>query len=68
MNLVDIYVANAVIGAQNISMLAVYDLNQLVVESYVVIRLLQHSDNGSYTCTATNRNFSSCNPSVKKDC
>ena len=53
-NLVDINVANSVTGAQNISMLAVYDLNQLIIESHLFIRSLQRSDNGSYTCTATN--------------
>ena len=34
--------------------LGMYELDQLVVESNLIIRSLERSDNGSYTCNITN--------------
>ena len=54
LSLLDDVVANAVSDPQDIITLAMYELNQLVVESNLIIRSLERSDNGSYTCTVTN--------------
>ncbi|XP_065918563.1 hemicentin-1-like isoform X2 [Dysidea avara] len=54
LNLVNSSVASAVIDSQNISMLTIYNLNELVVVSHLLIRSLQRNNNGSYTCTVTN--------------
>ena len=47
-------VANAVTDPQDIMTLGMYELSQLVVESNLIIRSLERSDNGSYTCNVTN--------------
>ena len=47
-------VANAVNDPQDIMTLGIYKLSQLVVESNLIIRSLERSDNGSYTCNVTN--------------
>ena len=54
LSLLDDVVANAVSDPQDIITLGMYELNQLVVESNLLIRSLERSDNGSYTCTVTN--------------
>ena len=54
LRLVDDGVANAVSDPQDIMTLGMYELSQLVVESNLIIRSLERSDNGSYTCTVTN--------------
>ena len=47
-------VANALGNPQDIITLGMYELSQLVVESSLIIRSLERSDNGSYTCNVTN--------------
>ena len=54
LHLIDDVVASAVSDPQDINTLGMYELNQLVVESNLIIRSLERSDNGSYTCTVTN--------------
>ena len=54
LHLLDDVVANAVSDPQDIMTLGMYELSQLVVESNLIIRSLERSDNGSYTCTVTN--------------
>ena len=54
LSLLDDVVANAVSDPQDINTLGMYELSQLVVESNLVIRSLERSDNGSYTCNVTN--------------
>ena len=54
LNLLDDIVANAVSDPQDIITLGIYELSQLVVESNLIIRSLERSDNGSYTCNVTN--------------
>jgi len=54
LNLVSPTVANAFSNPQDISMLAEYNLNELVVESYLSIRSIGRNDNGVYTCEVTN--------------
>ena len=54
LNLFDDIVANAVSDPQDIITLGMYELSQLVVESNLIIRSLERSDNGSYTCNVTN--------------
>ena len=54
LHLIDDGVASAVSDPQDINTLGMYELNQLVVESNLIIRSLERSDNGSYTCTVTN--------------
>ena len=54
LHLSDNVVANAVNDPQDIITLGMYELSQLVVESNLIIRSLERSDNGSYTCTVTN--------------
>ena len=54
LNLLDDAVANAVSDPQDIITLGMYELSQLVVESNLIIRSLERSDNGSYTCNVTN--------------
>ena len=47
-------VASTVSDPQDIITLGMYELDQLVVESNLIIRSLERSDNGSYTCNITN--------------
>ena len=47
-------VASRVSNPQDILTLGMYELDQLVVESILIIRSLERSDNGSYTCNITN--------------
>ena len=47
-------VASRVSDPQDIMTLGMYELDQLVVESNLIIRSLERSDNGSYTCNITN--------------
>ena len=54
LHLVDDVVASVVSDPQDINTLGMYELSQLVVESNLIIRSLERSDNGSYTCTVTN--------------
>ena len=54
LSLLDDVVANAVSDPQDIITLGMYELSQLVVESNLIIRSLERSDNGSYTCNVTN--------------
>ena len=54
LHLIDDVVASAVSDPQNINTLGMYELSQLVVESSLIIRSLERSGNGSYTCTVTN--------------
>ena len=54
LSLLNDVVANAVSDPQDIMTLGMYELSQLVVESNLIIRSLERSDNGSYTCTVTN--------------
>ena len=50
----DDIVASTVSDPQDIITLGMYELDQLVVESNLIIRSLERSDNGSYTCDITN--------------
>ena len=54
LSLLDDVVADAVSDPQDIITLRMYELSQLVVESNLLIRSLERSDNGSYTCNVTN--------------
>ena len=54
LNLRDDTVASTVSDPQDIITLGMYELDQLVVESNLIIRSLERSDNGSYTCNITN--------------
>ena len=47
-------VASTVNDPQDIITLGMYELDQLVVESNLIINSLERSDNGSYTCNITN--------------
>ena len=47
-------VVSTVSDPQDIITLGMYELGQLVVESNLIIRSLERSDNGSYTCNITN--------------
>ena len=47
-------VASRVSTPQDIITLGMYELDQLVVESNLIIRSLERSDNGSYSCNITN--------------
>ena len=50
----DNVVASRVSDPQDIITLGMYELDQLVVESNLIIRSLERNDNGSYTCNITN--------------
>ena len=54
LNLLDDVFASTVSDPQDIITLGMYELSQLVVESNLIIRSLERSDNGSYTCNITN--------------
>ena len=54
LSLLNDVVANAVNDPQDIVALGIYELSQLVVESNLIIRSLERSDNGNYTCNVTN--------------
>ena len=54
LNLYNNIVASRVSDPQDIITLGMYELDQLVVESNLIIRSLERSDNGSYTCNITN--------------
>ena len=54
LNLVNTSLVNVISNPQDISVLTMYNLNDLVVESYLSIRSIERSDNGIYTCTITN--------------
>ena len=54
LNLRNNVVASTVNDPQDIITLGMYELDQLVVESNLIIRSLERSDNGSYTCNITN--------------
>ena len=54
LNLLNDTVASTVSDPQDIITLGMYELDQLVVESNLIIGSLERSDNGSYTCTITN--------------
>ena len=54
LNLHNDTVASTVSDPQDIITLGMYELDQLVVESNLIIGSLERSDNGSYTCTITN--------------
>ena len=54
LSLLNDVVANAVNDPQDIMILGIYELSQLIVESNLIIRSLERSDNGSYTCNVTN--------------
>ena len=54
LSLLNDVVANAVNDPQDIMTLGIYELSQLIVESNLIIRSLERSDNGSYTCNVTN--------------
>ena len=54
LSLLNDVVANAVNDPQDIMALGIYELSQLVVESNLIIRSLERSDNGNYTCNVTN--------------
>ena len=47
-------VTSRVSDPQDIITLGMYELDQLVVESNLIIRSLERSDNASYTCNITN--------------
>ena len=47
-------VASRVSDPQDIIALGMYELDQLVVENNLIIRSLERSDNGNYTCNITN--------------
>ena len=55
LSLYDDIVASRVSDPQDIITLGMYELDQLVVESNLIISSLERSDNGSYTCNITNR-------------
>ena len=54
LNLLDDTVASTVSDPQDIITLGMYELDQLVVESRLIIGSLERGDNGSYTCNITN--------------
>ena len=54
LNLRNNVVASRVSDPQDIITLGMYELDQLVVESNLIISSLERSDNGSYTCNITN--------------
>ena len=54
LNLLNDTVASTVSDPQDIITLGMYELDQLVVESNLIIGSLERSDNGSYTCNITN--------------
>ena len=54
LNLLDEDVGSTVNDPQDIITLGMYELSRLVVESNLIIRSLERSDNGSYTCNITN--------------
>ena len=54
LSLRDDIVASTVSDPQDIITLGMYELDQLVVESNLIISSLERSDNGSYTCNITN--------------
>ena len=54
LNVLDDVLASTVSNPQDIITLGMYKLDQLVVESNLIIRSLERSDNGSYTCNITN--------------
>ena len=54
LNLHNDTVASTVSDPQDIITLGMYELDQLVVESNLIIGSLERSDNGSYTCNITN--------------
>ena len=47
-------VASTVSDPQDIITLGMYELDQLVVESNLIIKSLERNDNGNYTCNITN--------------
>ena len=67
LSLLDDVVANAVSDPQDINTLGMYELSQLVVESNLIIRSLERSDNGSYTCNVTNMLPETDNTSIVTD-
>ena len=54
LSLCDDIVASRVSDPQDIITLGMYELDQLVVESNLIIRSLERGNNGSYTCNITN--------------
>ena len=54
LNLRNNTVASIVSDPQDIITLGMYELDQLVVESNLIINSLERSDNGNYTCNITN--------------
>ena len=67
LNLRNNVVASRVSDPQDIITLGMYELDQLVVESNLIIRSLERSDNGSYTCNITNTLPETDNVSIVTD-
>ena len=54
LNLVNASVASTIMDPQDVSLISVYNLDELAVVSHLFIRPLQRRNNGSYTCTVNN--------------